>query len=53
MNMAFYKITYHEKYRFATLHNFGCTFRCPVCSYKLRSGPEGHRARPIPSRSGS
>jgi pyruvate formate lyase activating enzyme len=39
--MGFHKITYHEKYRFATLHNFGCTFRCPVCSYKLRSGPEG------------
>jgi len=39
--MAFYKITYHEKYRFATVHNYGCTFRCPVCSYKLRSGESG------------
>ena len=39
--MAFHKITYNEKYRFATLHNYGCTFRCPVCSYKLRSGAEG------------
>ena len=50
--MAFYRITYHEKYRFATLHNFGCTFRCPVCSYKLRSGPEGlpGHAHPRPER---
>ena len=39
--MAFYKITYNEKYRFATLHNYGCTFRCPVCSYKLHSGENG------------
>jgi len=39
--MAFHKITYNEKHRFATLHNYGCTFRCPVCSYKLRSGPDG------------
>jgi pyruvate formate lyase activating enzyme len=39
--MSFHRITYSQKYRFATLHNFGCTFRCPVCSYKLRSGPAG------------
>jgi len=39
--MAFHKVTYNEKYRFATLHNKGCTFRCPVCSYKLRSGADG------------
>ncbi|MGA2702329.1 MAG: radical SAM protein [Isosphaeraceae bacterium] len=39
--MAFFKITYNEKYRFATLHSFGCTFRCGVCSYKLRSGARG------------
>ncbi len=39
--MAFHKVTYNEKYRFATLHNHGCTFRCPVCSYKLRSGADG------------
>jgi len=38
--MAFHRITYNEKHRFATLHNFGCTFRCPVCSYKLRSGSD-------------
>lgn len=39
--MAFYRITYHDTRKFATLHNFGCTFRCPFCSYKLRSGAEG------------
>ncbi len=39
--MAFHKITYSDKYRFATLHNYGCTFSCPVCSYRLRSGGEG------------
>ena len=39
--MAFHRITYNERYRFATLHNFGCTFRCDVCSYKLRSGADG------------
>ena len=39
--MPFFKITYNPKHRFATLHNFGCTFRCGVCSYKLRSGADG------------
>ena len=39
--MAFYKVTYNEHHGFATVHNYGCTFRCPTCSYKLRSGPEG------------
>jgi pyruvate formate lyase activating enzyme len=39
--MAFFRITYNEKYRFATLHSFGCTFRCGVCSYRLRSGAGG------------
>lgn len=39
--MAFFKITYNDKYRFATLHNYGCTFHCNVCSYKLRSGADG------------
>ena len=38
--MAFHKITYHEQYKFATLHNYGCTFRCSFCSYKLRSGAD-------------
>jgi pyruvate formate lyase activating enzyme len=50
--MAFFKITYNQKYRFATLHNFGCTFRCGVCSYKLRSGADGvpGQAHPRPER---
>lgn len=50
--MAFYRITYHEQYRFATLHNWGCTFRCPYCSYKLRSGAQGRPgfAEPKPER---
>ena len=39
--MAFYKVTYNKKHDFATVHNYGCTFRCPICSYKLMSGPEG------------
>ncbi|MCL1984563.1 MAG: radical SAM protein [Methanomassiliicoccaceae archaeon] len=39
--MAFYKVTYNHKHRFATVHNYGCTFRCPICSYKLVSGPNG------------
>lgn len=39
--MPFFRITYHDQYRFATLHNYGCTFRCGVCSYKLRSGADG------------
>ncbi|MBM4271546.1 MAG: radical SAM protein [Deltaproteobacteria bacterium] len=39
--MAFYKVTFNEKYRFATVHNYGCTFRCPFCSYKLKSGEHG------------
>jgi pyruvate formate lyase activating enzyme len=50
--MAFYKVTYHEQYRFATVHNFGCTFRCSTCSYKLRSGANGKPglAYPVPER---
>ncbi|MDR0778447.1 MAG: radical SAM protein, partial [Methanomassiliicoccaceae archaeon] len=39
--MAFYKVTYNSKHDFATVHNFGCTFRCPICSYKLVSGANG------------
>ena len=50
--MAFHKITYNAKHRFATLHNYGCTFRCPVCSYKLRSGAGGipGHSHPAPER---
>ncbi|MBO5763137.1 MAG: radical SAM protein [Lentisphaeria bacterium] len=50
--MAFYRITWNEKYDFATLHNWGCTFHCPFCSYKLRSGAGGRPgfAEPKPVR---
>jgi pyruvate formate lyase activating enzyme len=50
--MSFHSITYNAKYRFATLHNYGCVFRCPVCSYKLHSGPQGRPgyASPKPAR---
>ena len=37
--MAIYKITYSEKYRRATLHNYGCNFRCRGCTYKLKRNP--------------
>lgn len=37
--MPFYKITYSEKYRRATLHNWGCNFRCQGCTYKLKQNP--------------
>lgn len=39
--MAFYSVSYNEKHDFATVYNYGCTFKCPICSYKLRSGPDG------------
>jgi pyruvate formate lyase activating enzyme len=34
------------------LHNWGCTFSCPFCSYKLRSGENGRPgfAEPKPSK---
>ena len=50
--MSFHRITYNEKHRFATVHNFGCTLRCPTCSYKLRSGPNGRPGQitPRPNR---
>lgn len=39
--MSFHSITHNSKHRFATIHNYGCLFRCPICSYKLHSGPTG------------
>ncbi|MEN6645326.1 MAG: radical SAM protein [Armatimonadia bacterium] len=36
--MAFYKLTYSEQYRRATVHNLGCNFRCRGCAYKLKGG---------------
>lgn len=46
--MAFYKLTFNQKYRCATVYNYGCTFRCPVCSYKLRSGITGAPGQSFP-----
>jgi len=37
--MSIYKITYAEKYKRATLHNWGCNFRCRGCTYKLKQNP--------------
>jgi len=34
--MPFYKVTYSEQYRRATVHNRGCNFRCLGCAYKIR-----------------
>lgn len=34
--MAIHKITYSRKYRRATLHNYGCNYRCRGCTYKLK-----------------
>ncbi len=39
--MAFFRVTCNRKHGFATVHNYGCCFRCPFCSYKLRSGADG------------
>ncbi|MGQ9732186.1 MAG: radical SAM protein [Candidatus Zipacnadales bacterium] len=38
--MPFYKITYSEPYRRATVHNSGCNFRCIGCAYKLKGRPK-------------
>lgn len=46
--MPFFKITYNDKYRFATLHHYGCVMHCPVCSYKLRSGANGVPGQSFP-----
>ena len=46
--MAFYKLTFNQKYRCVTVYNYGCNFRCPVCSYKLRSGADGIPGQSFP-----
>ena len=45
--MAIYKITFSEKYRRATLHNYGCNFRCHGCTYKLKDSQRPDRFLPI------
>ena len=47
--MAFYRVTFNEKHRFATVYNYGCTFHCPFCSYKLRSGAGGRPGLAYPA----
>ncbi len=37
--MPFYRITYSETPRRATLHNWGCNFHCLGCTYKLKQNP--------------
>jgi len=41
--VPFYKITYSDRYRRATLHNWGCNFRCLGCAYKIRDFPPVER----------
>ena len=41
--MPFYKVTYSDKYKRATIHNYGCNFRCRGCSYKLLKRPKPER----------
>lgn len=50
--MPFHSITHNEKYRFATLHHYGCTFKCQVCSYRLRSGANGTPGLSFPKPEG-
>ena len=38
--MAIYKISYSKKYKRANIHNHGCNFNCPWCSYKLQHSPK-------------
>ncbi|MGD9126200.1 MAG: radical SAM protein [Planctomycetia bacterium] len=45
--MPFYKVTYSEKCRRATLHHWGCNFRCKGCTYKLKSYTRPEQFLPI------
>ena len=44
--MAIYRITYAEKHKRATLHHWGCNFRCRGCTYKLK---QNSRPRKFPT----
>lgn len=46
--MPFHKVTFNPRHRFATVHNYGCSHRCPICSYKLHSGPAGRPGLSFP-----
>ncbi|MCE5268136.1 MAG: radical SAM protein [Planctomycetaceae bacterium] len=41
--MPFHTITYSDQYRRATVHNWGCNFRCRGCTYKLKQNPRPER----------
>ena len=41
--MPFYKVTYSDKYRRATVHNYGCNMRCEGWSYQLLRRPKPER----------
>ena len=45
--MAIHKITYSEKFRRATLHNYGCNYRCRGCTYKLKEDPRPECFLPV------
>ena len=45
--MPFYKITYAERFRRATLHNWGCNFRCQGCTYRLKQNARPKEFLPI------
>ncbi|NQT52562.1 radical SAM protein [bacterium] len=48
--MPFYKVTYSQAYRRASVHNYGCNFHCPICSYLLRGSDRPGLAWPRPER---
>ena len=48
--MPFYKMTYSAPHRRATIHNFGCNFRCRFCTYLLRGSDRPGFAFPRPER---
>ncbi len=48
--MPFYKVTYSREQRRATVHNYGCNFRCRFCTYLLRGSPTPGCAWPRPER---
>lgn len=48
--MPFYKMTWSAPERRATIHNYGCNFRCRFCTYLLRGSDRPGSAFPRPER---
>jgi len=48
--VPFYKLTYSREQGRATLHNYGCNFRCRFCTYLLRGSDRPGCAAPKPER---